>query len=131
MAHDVKIKNYVRRLRSKGKTYNEILKEIKILIPKSTLSDWCQTVDLPDWYKAKVDELNKKSLGKAQAYALASLKLKQEKLLAQIADRNKNLPNYLKDKYILKLLLSILHLGEGAKLKSHRGLMLGSSDLDI
>ncbi len=37
----------------------------------------------------------------------------------------------LKDKNIKKIALAILYLGEGNKWKSHRGLMLGSSDPDI
>ena len=123
-----KLKAKVRELRSKGKTYSEILKNIKIKIPKSTMSDWCKDVDLPVWYQDKIKELNNDNFSKAQKVAWASNKLKQEKIIEEIKKNNKNINKKIKDKQVLKSLLSFLYLGEGSKWKSHRGLMLGSSD---
>lgn len=44
---------------------------------------------------------------------------------------NDNLSQKLQDKDVLKMLLAVLYFGEGAKWKSHHGLMLGSSDPNL
>jgi hypothetical protein len=63
--------------------------------------------------------------------AWASNKAKRERLLYALAANTVHLTEKLKDKDVLKLLLSMLYLGEGSKWKSHHGLVLGSSDPDI
>lgn len=131
MGYDLAIKQRVIRLRSRGMTYSEIVANIDIKIPKSTLSEWCRAVNLPKWYKTKIDKLNQKNFKKAQGLAHESLRIKRKKLLADLLEKNKDIGVFLENKEILKLLLAILHLGEGAKWKSHRGLMLGSSDPNI
>src|SRR3989344_1739093 len=131
MAYSIDIQREVQKLRGKGKTYSEILKEINISIPKSTLSSWCQNVLLPSGYKKKIEELNKINHNKALAAALASNELKRQKLFLEIERKNNNLRYKMSDKDILRSLLAVLYLGEGAKWKSHRGLMLGSSDPNI
>ncbi len=124
-------KSAVQKLRGEGLTYAEILKRLNITVPKSTMSDWCKDVAMPHWYQAKVDELNKTNFSKAQKMSWASTRLKRERLLASLADKNKHLPGKLCDKDVLKMLLAILYLGEGSKWKSHSGLQLGSSDPNI
>lgn len=131
MRHDIKIKERVRKLRSKGKTYSEILKTTRFLIPKSTLSDWCSDVVLPQWYQEKVNMLNSKNFSKAQKMAWASNKLKREKLLQKLLENNEYLIRKLNDKDFLKMLLAVLYIAEGSKWKSHRGLLLGNSNPDI
>lgn len=131
MIHNISIKEVVKKLRSKGRTYSEISKEIGCIIPKSTLSDWCSNVELPKWYQAKINNLNNKNLSKAQRMAWASNKLKREKLLRELLENNEYLIEKLKDKDVLKMLLSVLYVAEGSKWKSHHGLMLGNSDPDI
>jgi len=131
MAYSIDIQREVQKLRGKGKTYSEILKEINISIPKSTLSSWCQNVLLPSGYKKKIEELNKINHNKALAAALASNELKRQKLFLEIERKNNNLRYKMSDKDILRSLLAVLYLGEGAKWRSHRGLMLGSSDPNI
>ena len=125
---DTKIKKAVLGLRSRGKTFMEISKKLDIKIPKSTLSAWCKNIILPNWYKKKIKRLNEKNLIKAQQLALISNKLKYENILKKAELINQKIGNKLKSKDILKAFLSILYLGEGAKWKSHHGLMLGSSD---
>ncbi len=131
MRHDVKIKEIVKTLRSKGRTYSEILKEIGHPVPKSTLSDWCTNVKLPKWYQNKVNKLNNKNFNKAQKMAWASNKIKRERLLSKLSKDNEYLIQKLDDKDVLKIILAVLHATEGAKWKSHRGLMLGNSDPDV
>ena len=121
----------VQKLRSEGKTYSEIMRELNIHISKSTISSWCQKIVLPKWYKDKVEELNHKNFSKAQQMAWASNKIKRERFLQVLLFNNKHLVSRLQDKDILKMLLAMLYLGEGAKWRSHSGLMLGSSDPDI
>src|SRR3972149_4936910 len=61
----LRLKEKVVKLRKRGKTYSEIKAEIKAFVPKSTLSNWCQKVILPSWYKKKVAILNRKNSKKA------------------------------------------------------------------
>ena len=131
MVWDKRLREKVRKIRSRGKTYLEIKNSLGINVPKSTLSDWCTDVVLPDWYIDRIDKLNDKNLSNGRKIALISNKLKQEKLLEYIYQKNLYIKKKLKDKTLLKLLLAILYLGEGSKWKSHRGLVLGSSDPNI
>ena len=124
------IRAKARKLRSKGKTYSEIQKILSISMPKSTLSSWCQGVILPDWYYAKIRELNNKNFTRAQAMAHASIKRKRESYLREV---RKEATIILKkfNKEGLKIALAMLYLGEGTKWKGHSGLSLGSSDPNI
>ena len=63
--------------------------------------------------------------------AWESNKAKRERLLHVLGANVASLQEKLKDADVLKLLLSMLYLGEGSKWKSHRGLVLGSSNPDI
>lgn len=58
-------------------------------------------------------------------------KIKQEKILQNLWDQNSHILKRLNDKDLLKMLLAMLYLGEGAKWQSARGLTLGSSDPNI
>lgn len=120
-------------MRSEGKTYAEILAILKISVPKSTLSDWCKNVPLPSSYLDKINSLNASSFNKARKMAWISNRIKREKLLATLELENQVIIQKIKekDKDFLKLALSFLYLGEGAKWESHSGAMLGSSDPDI
>lgn len=131
MRHNIKIKKLVKKLRSKGKTYSEISKKIRYPIPKSTLSAWCTNAKLPKWYQSKVDEINNKNLSKARKMAWVSNKIKRERLLSELSKNNEHLVQKLNDGDVLKIILAVLHATEGAKWKSHRGLMFGNSDPDI
>lgn len=126
--YSTQLKAKVRKLRSRGKTYTEITDILQVWIPKSTLSYLCEGVALPRWYQKKVDKLNAKNFTKAQKMAWVSNKNKRERLLHALVVKNNYLLEKLKDENVLKMLLAVLYLGEGAKWRSHRGLMLGSSD---
>jgi len=101
-------------LRTKGYTYSEIQKKLGIRIAKSKLSYWCNKVILPGWYKSKVDKINKNSLKKARLIALDINKIKREKYLSLLKEKNSHLIKKI-DVSQQKLLLSVLYLGEGAK----------------
>jgi len=124
-------KDKVRTLRSQGLTYSEIQDSLGIRIPKSTLSYWCKTVPLPRFYSKKIEKLNTINRNKARKAAEKIRGERKIKFLESLKKENKYLLDELKDKNIKKIALSILYLGEGNKWKSHRGLMLGSSDPDI
>ena len=126
----IALRKKVRKLRSRGKTYAEIQEVLDTSLPKSTLSGWCRDMILPNWYNAKIKELNRKSLKKAQAMAWASTKHKRELFLGKVRQEAAQVLRKL-DSENLKIVLAMLYLGEGAKWKSHSGLMLGSSDSQI
>lgn len=119
-----------RLLRSKGKTYSEIMTALGIKVPKSTISNWCSGVKLPSWYQEKIDRINNKNFNKAQKMAWVSNKIKRERFVNEITKNVSEITKKIKDKDILKVILSVLYLGEGTKWKYHSGLMLGNSDLN-
>jgi len=131
MVYEKQLKKQVRDLRVKGRTYSEIKTSLKIKIPKSTLSNWCNGIILPKWYQGKINALNLMNSEKARKIALLTNKIKREILIKQLRNSNKYLSQKIKDKDVLKIILAILYLAEGAKWKSHRGLMLGNTDPTI
>jgi len=116
-----KIKEKAIKLRKQGKTYSEIQKSLRIVIPKSTLSNWCSKVKLPKEYQDKIREINLNSAQKGREVALIINRIKREKYLKSVADRNKHLAKALKNKDIAKIALAMLYLGEGSK--TQRGSM--------
>ena len=124
------LREKARKLRTDGRTYSEIQKTLGISIPKSTLSSWCQNVILPDWYKAKIQELNNKNFTKAQAMAHASIRRRRDLFLKEVR-RESTIVLKKFNKEGLKVALAMLYLGEGAKWRGHSGLSLGSSDPNI
>lgn len=126
----IRLKEKAIRLRKQGKTYLEIQHGLGVVIPKSTLSGWCKNVPLPAFYEEKIQRLTTKRLKKIRKLAVLANKRKQEQLLSALQAKNEYLIKYL-NKDICKLLLSILYLGEGAKHKGTRQLVLASSDSKI
>ena len=125
-----KLKEKVIELRKRRKTYPEIQRELKVSIPKSTLSYWCKEMLLSPSYYKMIKSLNLENLAKARVLAILANKKKQEQLLDGLRTKNRHLIKYL-NKDVCKLLLSILYLGEGRKYKSGRFLALGNSDSNI
>ena len=118
-------------LRAKGKTYTEINDFLGIKIPKATMANWCQNIPLPDSYWKRLDRINKYNYLKARKAAWLANKLKRERFLNELLKNNEILQKKVKDIYVLKMILAMLYLGEGTKWKTHRGLVLGSSDPNI
>jgi hypothetical protein len=55
------LKDSAKKLRKRGKTYSEIKQILNVFIPKSTLSDWCKNLPLPEKYYKKIKAINVKS----------------------------------------------------------------------
>lgn len=127
----IAIKHLVIKLRKEGKTYSEIVKSINLIIPKSTLANWCRGIEMPSSYWKRLDKINAYNYIRAREAAWAANKNKREILVNELYQKNYLILDNIKDKYVLKSLLAMLYLGEGAKWKSHRGLMLGSSEVEI
>lgn len=119
-----------KNLRKLGKTYTEINKLLNIRIPKSTLSYWCNGLDLPLGYERKVQEYNKFNLEKARKAALISRRICRENNIERIIKENSHLVGNLKNKDIAKIVLTVLYMTEGSRHISG-SIMFGNSDPSI
>lgn len=119
----------IRALRSLGKTYGEINREMGTKLPKSSLYELCKGVNLPPNYVEKIAELNYKNVGKARAIALALNKIKRKEFFQNLKLVNQPLSKRIRDKEIGKIALATLCLGEASKYSAtSRRFCLGSSD---
>jgi len=128
MAYPKHIIEKTQKLRSLGKTYTEILSSIGIAIPKSTMSEWCKNVVLPKYYQ---DILKTKMLHgghRGRILSLATNRLKREKYIKTIYEKNTYFAEKLFDKDFAKMALSMLYLGEGSKKITRGSLSFGNSD---
>jgi hypothetical protein len=122
-----KIREKAVKLREQGKTYSEIQKDLKVIIPKSTLSNWCSKIELPREYQDKIRKIILNNARKGRKVALVVNRRKRKEYLKSVANRNKHLAKALKNKDIAKITLVALYLGEGGK--NQRGsLLFGNSD---
>lgn len=125
-----KLKERVIFLRKQGKTYSEINKEVDILVPKSTLSYWCNNINLTANQQKKINSMAIKNILRGQKLAVTVNKLKREKYLKSVEARVRHLKKILNNKNVAKIALTMLFLGEGSK--SVKGsLSLGNSNPDI
>ncbi len=117
------------KLRKQGKTYSEIRREIKI--SKGTLSYWSKKITLSPSALVRLKKTQDTHLIQARAHGVVTLRKRQVDFLNNLRETVSS--NVLKTLNVetLKVALAFLHLGEGAKWKSHRGLQLGSSDPTI
>jgi len=119
----------VRKLRSKGKTYSEIIRELQVAIPKSTLSDWCKGIDLPKAYNEKIKLFNIDNLKKGRMIALVSNQIKRETFLKHTSQANVPIAAKIKNRDVAKIALAMLCLGEASKSKGGASsFSLGNSD---
>ena len=125
-----KLKEKVIELRKRGKTYSEIKNNLRKIIPESTLSYWCKGVLLPPEYYRKIKILNEINREKGRKIALEINKRKRDDFLKEVRQEAITILRKLNRKS-LKIALAMLYLGEGAKWKSHSGLLLGSSDPEV
>lgn len=117
------------KLRRDGKTYSEIGNILGI--SKSTLSYWLSSIELTDDQRKKIDQNINKKLMFARQRSVEGYKKKREEYFADIKNRNERFVEILDtNKNTAKLVLSALHLGEGAK--NRRGsIQFGNSDPGI
>jgi hypothetical protein len=128
-----KIRNSVITLRRQGKTYTEIRKITDLYITKSTLSNWCKNITLPDNYKEKIKRFNNSTLTKARLSALKARKVKQIKFNVSLIKDNQKIAKKIHSNDIAKIALSMLCLGEASKYnpKTKTAFYLGSSNYVI
>src|SRR5687767_3597613 len=123
-------KETIRALRAEGCTYEEIKKEVSLVISKSSLSYICKDVVLPSRYRQKVMQLNKKHLQNVRPLAVERNKQIRESYLLGLRLKNEPLKEMMTPE-MLKVALAMLYLGEGSKWRSYRGMQLGSSSPEI
>lgn len=122
----------VRRLRSLGMTYREIKDDLQISISKSTLSEWCKGVILPEIYSQRVSVLNLNSLNRARLIAQEANAIKRELFLKEIDDKNFSIASAVVDsKTTAKIALAMLCLGEASKSIRKTSFYFGNSDPKI
>jgi hypothetical protein len=126
--HKLETKKKAQSLRSKGKSYNEIRKILNISVSKSTLSGWCNGIELPMHYKEALRCRNALHLSRIRDLSARNQKERRQSVLLQtLRDHKEFLDLYQTDKQVKKIGLVILYLAEGSK--SARGsLMFGNSD---
>ena len=112
----------------KGKTYTEIRSALNTDIPKSTLSDWCRDIILPEAYYQRVENLNRVNLNKGRSIAAKLLQERQKFFYKELHTKNAVLLDaFNSNTQVRKITLAVLYLAEGSKTK--RGsLMFGNSD---
>jgi hypothetical protein len=119
----------VRNLRVLGKTYGEIRDHLKLNIPKSTLSEWCKSVNLPTGYAKRIADLNLSNLNKGRLIAHEINKIKREEFLNELGLKNLPISLTIKNPESSKIALAMLCLGEARKYTPKGGTFsLGSSD---
>lgn len=120
----------IKELRSKGNTYGEIVSQLDIKIPKSSLSWIVRNTPLPVSYQKRIDKLNLTNLNYARRVAHEMCAIKREKLFARIKNVNLPIAQKIKDKDTAKIALAMLCLGEASKYnsKTRSPFCLGSSD---
>lgn len=128
--YSLELVDKIRYLRSFGKTYGEIRRELGINIPKSTFSDLCQGVVLPGEYSERIANLNIDNLHKGRSIAVEFNKLRREKLFKELDRINLPIAKLVHDKFTAKIALAMLCLGEATKYnpKTTRTFSLGNSD---
>lgn len=111
-------------------TYGQIKSYLNILIPKSTISYWCRKVKKPVQYSKNLKSVIASNLTKCRELAVKANKEKQRLYYESLYKANSNIREALNDRYIAKLILSVLYLAEGTK-KQRSSLTFGNSDPGI
>ena len=131
MERKIELRKRAIQLRREGKTYSEINNILNKKISKGTMSCWCSKIKLSKSKEKRIEKIRLTNLEKARIKAIATNKNKQERLISDLSKKNIHLIPLANNKDIKKLILSVLYLGEGAKWKSHRGLQLGNSNMEV
>ena len=100
-------------------------------ISKSTLSLWCRDIPLSRAERQSIQKAMISGSKRGRTRALVARAQQRTAYLHSIRERVRHLGRTIKNMDTAKIALSMLYLGEGSKWRSHRGLMLGSSDPDI
>ena len=113
-------------LRNRGFSIRDI--ELKLSVPRSTLSYWFKTVELTNKQKANLKRRWELGLIKARTIAADWHREEKKKRLKEAHDSAEKIIKDLnfKDRSIIELALAMLYLGEGAK--SSDDTAMGNSD---
>lgn len=123
------IRKQAESLRKAGKTYGEIRTVLGLPIPKSTLSDWCNSIELSGFERVRLEARQLKNSERGRFIAHAITRKRRQEYLASVDERTAHLPELLKDKNVAKIAIGMLYLGEGSKSKAR--MELGNSDPGI
>jgi len=126
---NIKLKKRVQELRAQGCTYKEINKNLPSDLSKSTLSCWCKGIKMDEKYRLRIKEIVNKNLSIVRKKAWATNRIKKEKNLANIYERNISARDELGKNVVARIALAVLYLAEGKK--SGSSVMLGNSDPGI
>ena len=118
----------IRKLRTNGLTYAEINKKLGTNISKSTLSYICRGIILTDKQMGRIYDILRESLVISRQKAVVANRKVFEDKLTEYRNRNQDIKKLMQVRQAKLIALAMLYLGEGAKWKSRRGLMLGSAD---
>lgn len=121
----------IRSLRTNGLTYREINDELGMSIPKGTLSYLCKGISPGNGYEERIVAEAHERLRFIRELAVKKNRQILERRFADARMRSRFAAGLVKDKQVAKIALAMLYLGEGAKWKGRRGLMLGSADPNI
>ncbi len=129
--YELQIINEVRRLRKLGNTYGEIRAYINLQIPKSTLSDWCRDVILPQEYKQRLETIIVEKSAKGRSFALEINRVKRVRYLENLSQDNNPISELIHNKHTAKIALAMLCLGEASKSSRSGSFYLGNSNPKI
>ena len=121
----------IKKLRQDGFTYSEINEQLGLKIPKSSLSYICRDIKLNSIQKLRIKKIADDALAVSRQRALVVNREVFNKKIGQYHKANAHLSELMRHRDISLIALAMLYLGEGAKWKGHRGLLLGSSDPKI
>lgn len=122
-------KDVALKLRQQGVSIRTI--EMRLGVPRSTLSGWCKNIVLTDTQNKKLKQQHETSLQRARSKAVVWHRAQKEQRLyqAQYSAQETMRKLDLSDTSLQKALLAALYMGEGAK--KDGTLVLGSSDPTI
>jgi len=128
--YSLDVRNEAIKLRKQGKTYSDINTHLNTNIPKSTFSGWFNNIVLTKANTTKLEKNILRKLARSRQKASVVLADKRIAYLENLKNRNLHLLE-LVNPSIIKMLLSILYLAEGAKHKNTAFLGLASSSPEI
>jgi DNA-binding transcriptional MerR regulator len=121
----------IRSLRHTGFTYREINQKLGYNVPKGSLSYLCAGITLPAIYHQRMtSELAERQKANRVKALRRLLELKEQRFESIRRKADFSFKS-IQDRDTAKIALAMLHLGEGSKYKSYRGLSIGSTDPKI
>jgi len=126
--YDARTRQKIVTLRTKGYTYTEICEALGQHIPKGSLSFICRDVVLGAQQQERITQIKRDNLVMSREKAVVTNKRILAEKIAGYRAANQDIHPLLGDRRARLIALAMLYLGEGAKWRGRRGLMLGSSD---